>query len=126
MEVLKLFIEGQERKRLHADALRDVLEDNHRPILIQLAVAATPMATPICPMRTRRPSSAPAWKRNSATSGAQFSITVPAPMVVLDTLVNHDILVRAPDGSVGFQHQQFQDGMASFDVEGADAGRQDG
>lgn len=116
-EVLKLFIEGQERKRPHVDALRDTLEDNHRPILIQLAVAATQSGnTYLSDANARAIVSA---VENKLIGVGQFSVTVPAPMVVLDTLVNHDILVRAPDGSVGFQHQQFQEWHASFDVEDA-------
>jgi hypothetical protein len=116
-EVLKLFIEGQERKRPHADALRDVLEDNHRPILVQMAVAATPSGNTYLSDVIAKTIVSTVEKKLS--DAGQFSITVPAPMVVLDTLVNHDILVRAPDGSVGFQHQQLQEWHASFDVERA-------
>lgn len=113
-EVLRLCVEGQERKRPHADALRDVLEDNHRPILIELAVAATPSGNTYLSEATARTIVSAAERKLS--DAGQFSITVPAPMVVLDTLVDHDILVRAPDGTVGFQHQQFQEWHASFDV----------
>lgn len=116
-EVLRLFIEGQERKHPNAAALRDVLEDNHRTILIQLAVAATSSGnTYLSDANAKAFVSIIARKLSEA---GQLSITVPAPMVVLDTLVNHDILVRAPDRSVGFQHQQLQEWHASFDVEGA-------
>jgi hypothetical protein len=116
-EVLKLFIEGQERKRPHVDALRDVLEGNHRPILIQLAVAATPSGNTYLSDANAKAIVSTIEKKLS--DAGQFSITVPSPMVVLDTLVNHDVLVRAPDGSVGFQHQQLQEWHASFEVEGA-------
>src|SRR6185437_12410518 len=116
-EVLKLFIEGQERKRPHVEALRDVLEDNHRPILIQLAVAATPGGNTYLSDANAKAIVSTVEKQLS--DAGQFSVTVPAPIVVLDTLVNHDILVRAPDGSVGFQHQQLQEWHASFEVEGA-------
>jgi hypothetical protein len=114
-EVLRLFIEGQERKRPHFDALRDVLEDNHRSILIQLAVAATPSGNTYLSDANARAIVSTVEKKLSDTG--QFAITVPSPMVVLDTLVKHDILVRAPDGSVGFQHQQLQEWHASFDVQ---------
>ena len=116
-EVLKLFIEGQERKRPHADALRDVLEDNHRAILIQLAVAATPSGNTY--LSDTNAKAIVSTVEKELSNAGQFAITVPAPMAVLDTLVNHDILVRAPDGSVGFQHQQLQEWHASFEVEGA-------
>ena len=116
-EVLKLFIEGQERKRPHVDELRDVLEENHRPILIKLAAAATPSGNTYLSDTSAR-TIVSAVERELSDAG-QFSINVPSPMVVLDTLVNHDVLVRALDGSVGFQHQQLQEWHASFDVEGA-------
>ena len=123
-EVLRLCVEGQERKRPHADALRDVLEDNHRPILIEIAVGATPSGNTYLSEATARTIVSAAEKKLS--DAGQFSIAVPAPMVVLDTLVNHDILVRAPDGSVGFQHQQFQEWHASFDVANAMTGSASG
>ena len=116
-EVLKLFIEGQERKRPHVDALRDVLEGNHRRILTQLAVAATPSGNTYLSDANAKAIVSSVEKKLS--DAGQLSITAPAPMVVLDTLVNHHVLVRAPDGSVGFQHQQLQEWHASFDVEGA-------
>lgn len=112
--VLKLFIEGQERKRPHADALRDVLEDNHRAILIGLAAAATPSGNTYLSDANARAIVSAVEKELS--NAGQFATAVPGPMEVLDTLVNHDILVRDQDGSVGFQHQQLQEWHASFEV----------
>ncbi len=113
-EVLRLFIEGQERKRPHVDVLRDVLEGNHRPILIQLGAAATASGNTYISDSNAKAIVSKIEKKLNETG--QFSINVPSPMVVLDTLVNHDILVRYPDNSVGFQHQQLQEWHASFDV----------
>ena len=116
-EVLRLLVEGQERKRPHADALRDLLEDNHRPILIRLAVAATPTGNTYLSDTAAKTIVATVEKELSAAG--QLSITPPSPTVVLDTLVSHHVIVRSGDGSVGFQHQQLQEWHASFDVEKA-------
>ncbi|HTQ13450.1 MAG TPA: hypothetical protein VMH86_06200 [Rhizomicrobium sp.] len=116
-EVLRLFIEGHERKRQHATALRDILEDSHRPVLIRLAVAATPSGNTYLSDEAAR--AIVSTVERELSDAGQLSIAVPSPTVVLDTLVSHHVIVRSRDGSVGFQHQQFQEWHASFDVEKA-------
>jgi hypothetical protein len=115
-EVLALFVAEHEQARDKAEALREVLFGFHPQVLTALAVETTHAAnTTISDNRARA-----VIKRIEDQLCADGQITIaPQPTAVLDVLVSHHTLVRSSTETRGlsFQHQQFQEWYASFEVE---------
>jgi NACHT conflict system protein len=115
-EVLRLFITEHERPPEKAAALREALFGFHADMLTALAVEATRAAnTAISDARAR----AVVSQVERDLSAADQISAAPQPTAVLDVLVSQHTLVRsgAENGAVSFQHQQFQEWYASFEVE---------
>jgi hypothetical protein len=116
-EVLHLFVTEHEQSADKAEALRAALFGFHQEMLTALAVEATHAANTTIPSRQARA----AVKRVEDRLSDDGQITsTPQPTAVLDALVSHHLLVRSgteTGGGVSFQHQQFQEWYASFEVE---------
>jgi len=115
-EALRLFVTEHEQAADKAESLREAFFGFHREILMALAVEATHAAnTTISDSRAR----AVVKRVEDQLSAAGQITTAPQPMTVLDALVSHHLLVRSGAGTGGFsfQHQQFQEWYASFEVE---------
>jgi hypothetical protein len=115
-EVLRLFVTEHERVAAKAAALREALFGFHPRMLTALAVEATRSAnTAISDTRAR----AVVRQVEDDLSAAGQITTAPQPSAVLDVLVSHHTLVRsgAEGAALSFQHQQFQEWYASFEVE---------
>ena len=115
-EVLRLFVTEHEHDADKAAALRDSLFGFHTDMLRAIAVAMTRIANTSISENGARAAVA-AVEQNLAAAG-QLT-TIPQPTTVLDVLVNHHVLVRAggASGGISFQHQQFQEWYASFEIE---------
>jgi hypothetical protein len=115
-EVLRLFVIAQEGDAEKAEMLRGAMFGFHSQILTALAVEATNAETTSLSDVSARAIVA----RTEDCLIAEGQITEPSqPMVVLDVLVSHHLLVRAGGvaAAISFQHQQFQEWYASFEVE---------
>jgi hypothetical protein len=112
-EVLNTFITQHENAPEKAAILRNELLGFHKFILIGLAVEANKAAsTTLSDADARR-----AISKVVAALQADHQLTAPLqPTTVLDVLVNTHSLIQGAD-SVSFQHQQFQEWYASFEVE---------
>jgi hypothetical protein len=115
-EILRLFVEQHERASEHAETLNAILLGCHASVLRALArhlndVASTAMAE----FEARRVVvDALTELRQQAQMTGQ-----PEPSAVLDVLMSHHVLMRSGsgNGTISFQHQQFQEWFASYDVE---------
>ena len=114
-EVLREFVARHEAAPDKAEILRKNLFGSHIEMLIGLAVAATKLDNVTIADETARRAVSQVGER--LKSGGQLS-TCPQPSTILDILVNTHALLRSETGSVSFQHQQFQEWYASFEVEG--------
>jgi hypothetical protein len=115
-EVLRLFVEQHERAREHAETLNAVLLGCHAAVLGALA-------------RHLNTAASTAMAESDARRVVVIALTElrqqgqitgqPEPSAVLDVLTSHHVLVRAGSGNstISFQHQQFQEWFASYDVE---------
>jgi hypothetical protein len=115
-EVLRLFVTEHERSAEKAETLREALYGFHKEMLTALAVEATHAAnTTISENQARM-----VVTRIEDQLLANGQITIRnQPATVLDILVNHHLLIRsgAETRELSFQHQQFQEWYASFEVE---------
>jgi hypothetical protein len=113
-EVLRLFADQHEDAPEKAEALQEALFGFHPRMLAALAIEATSTAnTAISDTRART-----VVKGVEDQLIAEGQITVaPQPASVLDMLVSRHALVRSRAGALSFQHQQFQEWYASFNVE---------
>jgi hypothetical protein len=112
-EVLRLFIAEHEASKDWAEALRKELFGIHPQILSGLAVEATRTAnTTISEAVSRR---VIAGVEDRLATEGQITLK-PQPTTVLDVLVANHSLMRSGEG-ISFQHQQFQEWYASFEVE---------
>lgn len=114
-EVLRVFIEANEKSPKNATTLRDGFYDLHGEVLRGLAVEATVAAnTAISEARSR---SIVAEVEGRLKVAGQIT-EQPQPAAVLDLLVNHHTLTWiGGSGGVSFQHEQIQEWYASFEVE---------
>jgi hypothetical protein len=115
-EVLRLFVTEHERAPDKAEALREAIFGFHTEMLTALAVEAARAAnTTISDSRAR---AVVKGVEDHLSADGQITIA-PQPTAVLDVLVSYHTLVRsgAQTGGISFQHQQFQEWYASFDVE---------
>lgn len=112
--VLRLFVEQHERVADRAEALHAVLAGLHREVLTGLAVQMTAAgATTLNDTEARSIVSATV---NDLRQRGQITLP-PEPGAVLNVLTGHHTLVRAGNGAISFQHQQFQEWYASHDVQ---------
>lgn len=113
-EVLRLFARQHEGAAENAEVLREALFGFHPQMLTALAIEATSTAnTTISDSRART-----VVKGVEDRLAAEGQISeVPQPIAVLDVLVSRHALVRSASGALSFQHQQFQEWYASFEVE---------
>jgi hypothetical protein len=115
-EVLRLFVNTHEQEPTTAEVLRNELHGCHDEILAALGAAANQQAgTSIAESLARQTISS---SENRLFLHGQLT-TLPQPSRVLDVLVGQHLLVRpsGPAGAVMFQHQQFQEWYASYEVE---------
>ena len=115
-EVLRLFVEQHERASEHAETLNAVLLGCHTSVLRVLArhlngAASTAMAE--SDARRVVVGALTELRQQGQMTGQ------PEPSAVLDVLTSHHVLMRAGsgNGAISFQHQQFQEWFASYDVE---------
>ncbi len=129
-KILRLFVEQHERAPEHGDILNSSLLGCHAQILRALAHHLNRSAsTALSDADARR-----LVVNALAELRQQGQIIGPLePLAVLEVLTSHHVLMRsgAGSGSISFQHQQFQEWFASYDVEdlmrksaGGDAGAQ--
>lgn len=113
-EMLGAFVEQHESAPERATSLRTALFGCHAEMLIGLGVQANDLANTTIPDERARRAISHVGAR--LTSNGQLT-ACPQPSVVLDALVSGHLLVRASNGGVSFQHQQFQEWYASCEVE---------
>lgn len=117
-EVLRLFVAEYERLPDKAAALYAVTLGFHGRMLEALGAEATRVATTTVSDTRARALVKQVQDRLSSEGQIQLS-SAPQPTVVLDVLVSHHLLIRsgAETAELSFQHQQFQEWYASFEVE---------
>jgi len=115
-ELLSLFVTKNETSTDKTDILRETLYGFHKKFLIELAAEITFKEKTIIFEDEARFLVKKITDRLS--NDGQISTSL-QPMIVIDTLVNHHLLVRSAMDSKNlfFQHQQFQEWYASFKVE---------
>jgi cytochrome c553 len=115
-EVLRMFVKEHEQVGPRAEALREKLFGLHKEFLAALAGDATSAgSTTLSESRARA-----AVKRAEDRLSEEGQLAAShQPSAVLDVLVDFHMLVRsgAGSGTISFQHQQFQEWYASFEVE---------
>jgi hypothetical protein len=115
-EVLRMFVEEHEQAGARSETLREKLFGLHREFLAALAGEATRAGNTAISETKARAAIKVAEDRLSASGQLTES---PQPFAVLDLLGNFHLLVRSGTGAdtISFQHQQFQEWYASFEVE---------
>lgn len=114
-EVLRNFVRQHEAAPDKATLLRSALLGVHRDLLTALAGTANREKTTALSEADARVSVASEIARLQA---AQLITAPPQPVQVLDTLVDVHLLTRSSQAAAfAFQHQQFQEWYASFEVE---------
>jgi hypothetical protein len=113
--VLRLFVAEHERGGDRAEALHALLSGHHAEVLTALAVEATRMANTA--ISDDRACLVVKQVEDRLLEAGQ--IMAAAPAAVLDLFVDQHTLVRAggAPAALSFQHQQFQEWYASFEVE---------
>ena len=114
-EVLRRFVASHEKENQRASALAQMTHGLHQRFLEGLAVTAMHTANTVIEGSVARRS----IFETGATLVTEAQITEkPQPDVVLETFVDHHVLVRTGDPeSYSYQHQQFQEWYASHFVE---------
>lgn len=112
-EVLNSFVTQHENAPEKAEILRQELQGFHKDMLTGLAVAMNQAATTALSDEKARPVISDVVTALQASK--QLTAPLP-PTAVLDALVNTHALILTGD-SISFQHQQFQEWYASFEVE---------
>ena len=111
-EIIRIFIDEHEANTDRAEELHRIALGLHPQILVALAVEATRTSnTTISEARAR---AAVAQAMIELTADGQLA-TRPQPTTVLDGLISHHLVVKSNDG-IAFQHQQFQEWYASYEV----------
>ena len=114
-EVLRLFVEQHDLEDEHAEALQAILHGCHPQVLTALACQMnTSGSTAMADVDARRLVSITISKLRDE---GQLDGPV-EPLTVLEALASHHTLVRSGtgNGSISFQHQQFQEWFASHRV----------
>ena len=115
-ELLRMFVEQHEQTSEHAETLNGTLFGCHVSVLRALARQLnTASSTAMSESEARRVVSR---ELNELRQQGQINGLI-EPSVALDVLANHHALMRSGSGSgtISFQHQQFQEWFASYDVE---------
>ncbi len=117
-EVLRLFVAEHERSTEKAEVLHTELFGFHTQMLTALAAEATRTVKTVISDNQARSVIKRVEDELSDQGQMQIS-TAPQPKTVLDVLVSHHLLIRseAETAELSFQHQQFQEWYASFEVE---------
>ena len=111
-EIIRLFINEHEAKTDRVDELRRVVLGLHPQMLTALAVEATRASnTTISEARAR----AVVAQAVAELSEAGQLATPVQPTTILDGLISYHLVVKSSDG-IAFQHQQFQEWYASYEV----------
>ncbi len=115
-EVLRRFVAAQEQEEGHATALRNATGGFHQDYLGRLAVFATAAAnTSVTDSNARRTVSE---TMRMLVADGQLAFATTQPDTLLDILVSNHVLTRSGDTpGYAFQHQQFQEWYASYEVE---------
>jgi hypothetical protein len=114
-EVLRMFVQEHERAADKTEILRATLFGFHLAMREALAVEGASSANTTIPEREAFAAVARAQECLIANRQLMNAIQ---PATVLDTLVNHHVLIRVGEGGgIAFLHQQFQEWYASFEVE---------
>jgi hypothetical protein len=114
-EVLRMFVMRHEKAPTNAEILRKELYGFHKDMLIGLATQANRSANTSIPEASACQAISTAEGRLSEQG--QLTILI-QPTHAIDVLVGNHILMRsASAGAVTFQHQQFQEWYASYEVE---------
>ena len=111
-EIIRMFVDEHEAETDKAEELRRVTLGLHRQMLIALAVEATRTSnTTLTEARAR------AAVAQAATELSEAGQLVPGvqPTTILDGLISYHLVVKSSDG-IAFQHQQFQEWYASYEV----------
>ncbi|PDT33907.1 hypothetical protein CO671_23100 [Rhizobium sp. M10] len=113
--VLRLFVQEHENANQHAEALHAMLFGCHSAILQSFASYLNSSRASAATNHDARRIIGRALERLRSDQQLVGPIE---PGAVLDLLVSHHVLMRhgGSDGSVAFQHQQFQEWYASHDV----------
>ena len=112
-DLLRQFVEGHERAANHAEALHAAVAGRHTEMLVALGIRMT--AAGITTVSDAEARSVVSATVNDLHQRGQFTLS-PEPSVVLDALTSHHTLLRAGNGAISFQHQQFQEWYASHNV----------
>ena len=115
-EVLRSFVSELEQDPDKLAIMREALQGFHRDFLVAIAVVATHHGTvALSNSQARAAVNTMQEKLKADNQIAQLL----QPMNVLDALVSAHMLVRSgiESGGVSFQHQQFQEWFASFNVQ---------
>lgn len=114
-EVLRHFVAAHENEASRAEALLNGVQGLQKEYLEGLAVFATNSANAAIVDKDARRSVFDT--ENMLGNAGQITIK-PQPDAVLDVLVSNHVLVRSGESaSYSFQHQQFQEWYASYEVE---------
>ncbi len=113
-EVLRRFVNEHETDAARAETLERRLFGNQQSYLTGLAVTAQEHGSPAIATHSAQQA---IGKINHDLVQTYVVQMPPNPAEVLDVLVATHALERDPAGNVSFQHQQFQEWYASFDVE---------
>ncbi len=112
-EILNAFVTQHENAPEKKEILHTALLSFHKDMLIGLAVEMNQNASPSLTDDNARPVISKVVKKLQASQ----QLTTPLqPTTVLDVLVNTHSLIRGNE-NISFQHQQFQEWYASFEVE---------
>ncbi|WP_306623897.1 MULTISPECIES: NACHT domain-containing protein [Agrobacterium] len=113
--VLRLFVQEHENANQHAEALHAMLFGCHSDVLRSFASYLNSSRASAATNHDARRIIGRALERLRSDKQLVGPIE---PGAVLDLLVSHHVLMRhgGSDGSVAFQHQQFQEWYASHDV----------
>ncbi|NYG46514.1 DNA polymerase III delta prime subunit [Bradyrhizobium sp. IAR9] len=115
-EVLRLFVEQHEHATEHAEALNAILLGCHASVLRALAHQLNAASsTAMAESQARR---VVVGALNELRQQGQMTGQL-EPSAALDVLTSHHVLIRSGsgNGTISFQHQQFQEWFASYDVE---------
>ena len=112
-EVLRIFVEKHEKSDAGAEKLYGLLFHRHKNVLIDLAVHATGLGRTVFSETGAR--SVISTSQQRLVAEGQLSSSV-QPAEVIAALVAFHTLIRSSADNIGFQHQQFQEWYASFDV----------
>jgi len=115
-EIMRVFVTEHEKDDEKADVLRASVFGYHTTMLTALAVEATKCGTTNLSNQSSR--AVVVRVAQQLVDNGQMTILL-EPMTVIDALASHHLLVRTGLENVGvsFQHQQFQEWYASFEVE---------